>query len=203
MWDAMQLGVDFIEPRSARKGAEMVGNEKGQLAPMYNENSGYFNSVSSLLKQGYLMEGIDWNTIGNQLDIDPSGHNRTTLSTQKDSYVFIDVFDGGKVREGFEDVANLFPEYNALKIEMSERGLKSLIDKIGLEESEDGSYSLVDDEAFMDIIREDFERRLIPDNAVEAVKGKSVNSTLLTFWKRHDKVCSVLEIHEPIAVYPT
>jgi|GEM_PF-4466881 len=168
MYDAMLNGIDFIFPVSAKKG-EFLGDAEGQPAPFYNED-GTRSKISDLVDRGHMIEEIFWEGMGDQVDVDPAGHNNTADSSQQRRLTYIDSFNAGESVPGFESITQTYQNYVNLYNTKIDKQLESLVDTLGLEEATEGEFNLVKDEQFMDLLLEQLDNRTLPENSVEAVK---------------------------------
>jgi hypothetical protein len=157
---AMDQGIDFVVPSSAKKG-EILGDIKGKVPEMYN--------ADGTLNATFNSEEISWNDIGNQTEIDPSGKNKVTLSTQLRRIGFIDTFFDGKPLKGFEHLQELAAEYNSHIEELVKRKLVDLTKDMGLSESSENVFTLEDSNKLKSLIKKQIEARQQPDNIALAV----------------------------------
>ena len=167
MLDMFINGIDFVLPKSAKKG-EMLGNNLGMLPSLYKED-GSINTVSELLNQGYTTELISWSDIGIQLDIDSSGKAKVTQSTQMESLKTIDIYDKGESIEGYEDLLHLDLEDKRLKDKRKDKLFNALQKELGLQKDEEDNYSLVDPAKFKKVLQQEFERKTYSDNILQGI----------------------------------
>lgn len=167
MIDMIVNGIDFVFPKSAKKG-EILGNQEGKLAKLYKED-GSVNTISESLKQGHLIEEISWSDIGIQLDIDPPGKEKVTQSIQMESIKTVNIYDKGEVRSEVADLEPFVLEDKALKDQRKDILLQRLRDDLGLVKI-DGKYQIDNKEKFLQTLEQEFRRKNYSDNVLQGIK---------------------------------
>ena len=183
MWSTMENGVDFIFPVSSKKG-EYLGNIKGELPSLYTEE-GLPNSITSLVEQGFVVEQISWDSMADQLDIDPSGHESTTDSTQKRRIIYLDTFNVGDTSDARKDLIKDYNEYAKLYNSLVDRKLAKLVSDFGMTK-EGTEYTTQNWDKFVDMVTSEMRKRQHPENAMEAVEAvfkvaQEVNDNIRVF----------------------
>ena len=164
MWDAMQNGIDFVFPESAEK-AERVGNIDGELPSFYKED-GSRTTITEMLDAGFIPTERFWKDMSDQLDIEPSGKEKATDSTQKRRLIYLNAFNLGEAVSEKQAITDSYNEYVALYNAITDQAIENLVKDLGLTGE---GYALEDVGKFVKVLTDEFSRRELPDNAFEAV----------------------------------
>jgi hypothetical protein len=159
-------GIDFVYPETAKKG-EIIGNREGELPQLYKEN-GELNTISELLTQGHSITQVSWSDFGIQLDIDSSGKNKVTQSTQMEVAKYLNIFNKGEVNPGYEDLVPVVKNDIDLKALKKEKLLKNLVNELGLKKI-DNNYTLENPTKFKATLESEFTRKTYSENILQGI----------------------------------
>lgn len=169
--DLAMNGVDFVFPESAKKG-EILGNTEGEIASLY-DSEGNIIPVTEHLNQGFILEEISWNSIGDQVNVDPEGHRMVTKSTQDRRLSWVDIFDSGEMTEAFStpELQRLHTERTELERWLVDKGLNTIAADLGytLKEGTESDYNLQDIERFRNTLVNEFHKRTMPANVLDGI----------------------------------
>ena len=173
---AQKNQVDIVGFESGEKVGNML-NKKGEFLPIYNnigginttveyDNNGNTKSVE--LPQDMPVQELFTRYYGIQQEVPSLAKNKVVRGTQVTKLVMSNFYSNGVPTS--ERAAALIKDYNDTLEKMIRVGKKELLDELGLVQLEDGSYITVKPDSFVKILRDELDKRDLPENLIEAIQ---------------------------------
>lgn len=156
--------------------------ESGEKGTIHSDVDNFYDEDGNINPiNPEVISEMSLNDFGLQLDIDPEGKQKTTLSTQKERLEFIDIF-GELSKEEMPKVEALKDEKNSIKNALVKKNREALLKKLGIKETSPGKFELENPNGskFRDTLIEAFQERRMPYNVEEGL-NMVMNSSLKLF----------------------
>jgi hypothetical protein len=165
LMDMVENQIDIEIMNSGSKGDKFDGSQD-----YYNEDGRIYSIDEGMVQDHALVD------FGFQQKIDTKVKTKATLSTQKESLEFVDLFQQGKMNkevlpEEREKVQKLKDRKMAAKSSLIKLNRGNLLRKLGLEEDANGNFKLKKGsvEKLKKELKKAFTQRAMPDNVVDGI----------------------------------
>lgn len=184
---AQNTQIDIIGYESGEK----VGNifdEQGSFVSFYNEDG----SVSDTLPPS---QQLYQRFYGVQVEMAAKLKDEVIRGTQMTKIVMANLFKDGKPLK--PEYQSLIDDYNNTLVHLVRLGKQELLDELGLQQLEDGSYITLDLRKLVSTLRDEAAKRDLPSNIVEAFEASlqdSVTGLVYKFdsFSNRDKIDNIL-----------
>lgn len=168
--------VDLINFSSGEKVGNML-NQKGEFLPLYDSvgeanivvdynDNGSTKSVN--LPSDLPIQELFTRYYGIQQEVPGLAKNKVVRGTQVTKLVMTNFKIDGKYTS--EKAGQLIEEYNVILEDMIKLGKQELIEELGMQRLSDGSYVVSDINKMIGLLREELEKRDLPNNLIEGLQ---------------------------------
>lgn len=182
---AQNAQVDIIGVESGEKVGNML-NSKGEFVPMY-DTSGQVNVKVSYKDNGNLdtttlpddmpVQELFTRYYGIQQEVPSESKSKVVRGTQVTKLVMSNFYENGKPIT--PKAGELITEYNDVLRKLISKGKQELLQEMGIESLQDGSYVVTDISKTVTLLRAELEKRDLPNNMLDALQISEDNTTLL------------------------
>ena len=182
--DMINNNIDYMIFESAVK---VGGVTAGQEYIDKNDNPNGYDPFYEELPTGYSayktmelddqseplgLQELNFSDLGIQVEMAPGIKYEVTEGSQLRSLLPINVYDQGKVSEGYGEFESLIDKYHEINTVLLEKDFNSLIKKLKLVKNKDGGYTLDSEnlQVFKDVLIEEFKKRDNPLHTIDAIK---------------------------------
>lgn len=182
---AQSSQVDIIGFESGQKVGNML-NERGEFLPMYNstgeisvpieyDSNGKVQAVK--LPDGIPVQELFTRYYGIQQEVPSLSKSKVVRGTQVTKLVMSNFRVDGKYTS--PEAESKIKEYNSVLRQMIKLGKQELIEELGMQQLADGSYVVTDVNKMVSMLREELEKRDLPNNLIEGLQATPDESGLL------------------------
>lgn len=182
---AQNSQVDLINYESGQKVGNML-NAKGEFLPIYDSvgemnvsveynDNGSTKNVS--LPEGLPVQELFTRYYGIQQEVPGIAKTKVVRGTQVTKLVMTNFKVDGKYTS--DKAGQLIEEYNDLLKDMIRTGKEELISELGIQVLSDGSYVVADINKMIKLLRNELEKRDLPNNLLEGLQPAPDGVTLM------------------------
>lgn len=184
---AQNAQVDIIGVESGEKVGNML-NDKGEFLPFYN-NNGEVNVNITYKDNGNLdattlssdipVQELFTRYYGIQQEVPSESKSRVVRGTQVTKLVMSNFIENKKPVS--PKAGELVKEYNQVLEKMIQKGKDELLEELGIQRLQDGSYVIADINKTVSLLRDELDKRDLPSNLIDALQVDANDQLLYKF----------------------
>ncbi len=177
--------VDIIGYESGQKVGNMLNN-KGEFLPIYDNNGQTNarveydekgNTKSVNLPDGLPVQELFTRYYGIQQEVPGIAKTKVVRGTQVTKLVMTNFKVNGEFTS--QRAGELIGEYNKTLVDMIRLGKEELLEELGMQRMSDGSYVVADIKKMIQLLRDELEKRDLPNNLIDAIQPTADGSGLM------------------------
>jgi hypothetical protein len=177
--------VDIIGYESGQKVGNMLNN-KGEFLPIY-DNNGQANATVEYDERGNTksvnfpedlpVQELYTRYYGIQQEVPGIAKTKVVRGTQVTKLVMTNFKVNGEFTS--QRAGELIEEYNDVLVDMIRLGKEELLEELGIQRMEDGSYIVANIKNMIQLLRDELEKRDLPNNLIDAIQPTADGTGLM------------------------